>query len=149
MMKQWENEPDREEFKHAGFPCLLQRNPMGAWCGYVAVPPEHPHYGNHYDDVEADVHGGLTYADYCQGKVCHKPNPGDPDNVYWFGFDCAHADDLVPQYDEVMRDLMPKAYKHDSTYRDIAFVRRETKSLAQQLARQAQKARAAAERPQA
>ena len=36
----WDDEPDRVDFEHAGFPCLLLRNPrLGQWCGYVAVPP--------------------------------------------------------------------------------------------------------------
>ncbi len=33
---EWDSEPDREEFRHAGFPCLVVRGPMGALCGYTA-----------------------------------------------------------------------------------------------------------------
>ena len=31
--------------------------------GYVAIPKEHPLYGISYDDVDIDVHGGLTFAE--------------------------------------------------------------------------------------
>lgn len=38
----WTAEPDREEWRHSsGLACLARRGPMGAWCGYVAVPPGH------------------------------------------------------------------------------------------------------------
>ncbi len=30
--------------------------------GYVAIPPEHPLFGKHYDYLEVDVHGGLTFS---------------------------------------------------------------------------------------
>lgn len=48
-------------------------------CGYVAVEEGHPWHGKEYDDINADVHGGLTFA----GTM-----PGD--ERYWFGFDCGH-----------------------------------------------------------
>ena len=61
--------------------------------------------------------------------ICHKPEPGDPDNVWWFGFDCAHCDDLAPEmlkYRDFSRGI--------ETYRDLAYVRHEVESLAGQLA---------------
>lgn len=33
------------------------------------------------------VHGGLTYSDRCHDDICHVPAPGEPDDVWWFGFD--------------------------------------------------------------
>lgn len=41
----WVNEPDRVEWRYKGLPCLLKRGPLGNWCGYVGVPPEHPLHG--------------------------------------------------------------------------------------------------------
>jgi hypothetical protein len=134
----WQDEPDRVEFRHAGLPCLMNRNRMGVWCGYVAVPPGHPLHGKHYGDVEVDVHGGrLTYSDVCQGEICHVPAPGQPDDVFWFGFDCAHAMDLVPGIDKVLADIgHPRpSFMMGDVYRDMAYVRREVESLAEQLAR--------------
>lgn len=37
-------------FQHAGFNCLCTRGPLGVWCGYVAVPPDHPFYGLSYNE---------------------------------------------------------------------------------------------------
>src|ERR1700742_655501 len=96
-MQPWTTEPNRLEFENKGFPCLINRNTnMGFLCGYVAVPPEHPWHGKHYDDIEAEVHGGLTYSDSCQGEIYHVPKEGQSDNVWWLGFDCGHAFDLIP-----------------------------------------------------
>lgn len=146
----WENEPKRVEWRHAGLPCLVRRGM--AWCGYVGVPPGHPLHGvgygqcpvecahfteysyctEHEPDYLIDVHGGLTYAAPCDGDeadgICHVPAPGEPEDVWWFGFDCAHYDDLVPGYSGV-GVLNPGA-----VYRDIAYVQAETERLADQLA---------------
>src|SRR5580765_2676048 len=76
-----------------GLDCMVNRGPSGAWCGYVGVPPSHPWYGMDYNDVDVEVHGGLTYGALCQedGEICHVPAEGREPNVMWYGFDCAHA----------------------------------------------------------
>lgn len=151
----WSNEPNRLEFEEYGLPCLMHRNPLGAWCGYVAVPPGHPYYGKKGNDLE--VHGGVTYADYCSGHVCHTPKEGQPDNVWWFGFDCAHCWDLVPwmvaqklklkwpvldeagtvyvsspnaELDELEAEA--RLFAHD-VYRDVEYVKGQCRYLAEQL----------------
>lgn len=59
----------------------------GYGCGYIGVPPEHPWYGQHYDNLHGvDVHGGLTYSDNSVGK-----EPAD--GYWWLGFDTAHYTD--------------------------------------------------------
>lgn len=97
----WQTEPDRVEFDHFGYPCLMVRNTnvTGSWCGYVAVPPGHRCFGLENDEVDKllDVHGGVTYTAHCEGHICHVPKPGEPDNVWWIGFDCSHAMDLMPR----------------------------------------------------
>lgn len=128
----WCNEPDRVEFKHAGLPCIMRRVPgRGHWCGYAAVPPGHPFHGRHNEYVPVDVHGGLTYAEGCADDVCHVPDPGEPDDVWWFGFDCAHGGDLSPS-----ANALSSFYFRSSrdVYRDITYVRSETERLAEQLA---------------
>src|SRR5690606_29850193 len=98
----WDNEPeDTVECRVAGFPCLLVRGPSGAWCGYVGVPPGHSLHGKSYGDDAVDalnVHGGITYGGACQvgGHICHVPAPGEPDDVWWLGFDCNHSGDVSP-----------------------------------------------------
>jgi hypothetical protein len=149
----WLDEPDRVDFEFAGLPCLLHRNirtdgrySPAAWCGYVAVPPGHPLHGLGYGSPEVDhamrvrgVHGGLTYSEACAGHICHVPKPGEPDDVWWFGFDCNHSGDLAPGLakgfgatggaPESCRLTLP-----GDEYRDIAYVYAETIALAAQLA---------------
>lgn len=145
----WTHEPDRVEWRHKGLPCLMARGPSfsGHWCGYVAVPPGHPYHGKHYDTPDVRVHGGLTYADKCSGHVCHVPKPGEPDDVWWFGFDCAHSGDLSPamraRYLHVGYPFDSEPYNHKKAlastaftdvYRDLDYVRAQTNRLAKQLA---------------
>lgn len=124
---EWDTEPDRVEWfdKATGMPCPIVRNPMGALCGYVGVPEEHPHFGKGYDNVDYRAHGGLTYADACQvgGAVCHA---GD-DKRWWFGFDCAHHGDEIPG----MLDYGHQSY--DEWYKNLGYVRSQVEELASQI----------------
>lgn len=99
-----------------------------------------------------DVHGGLSFAggyieraDPSSG-ICHVPAAGEPDTVWWFGFDCCHAFDLAPKlalHRKEMDALLPapprlladieRAHLKD-VYRDIPYVQAEVASLAKQLA---------------
>lgn len=122
----WDAEPDRVEWRHLGFPCLIVRNDMsGALCGYVGVPPGHP--ALNASDEAFEVHGGVTYGAPCDetGKICHVAQPGEPDEVHWIGFDCAHAGDLCPGMKELRFN--------DWTYRDVNYVRAEVERLAEQV----------------
>jgi hypothetical protein len=148
----WLNEPDRLEWRSKGYPCLIVRAQVtGALCGYVAVPPGHPWHGKGYDDVNhvVRVHGGLTYADSCEGnpKICHVPEAGEPDNVWWLGFDCSHHMDcspamratirecyenFMPSYAEIAgisRDVVEEYRREHEVYRDIEYVKAEVESL--------------------
>jgi hypothetical protein len=62
-------------------------------------------------------------------RICHLPEPGRPDNIWWFGFDCAHSGDLSPKYAATLRGFRD----HGDEYRDIAYVQGECAQLAQQL----------------
>lgn len=121
----WNTEPNRVEFKHLNLHCLLQRNPMGTWCGYVGIPKGHPWYGLGYDDIPATAHGGLTYSDACHSHICHP----DGEELWWIGFDCAHAGDEIPLMQRYAKSLkFPGA-----TYKDMAFVKSEVEKLALQV----------------
>lgn len=112
----WDGEPDRLDFEHAGLPCLLRRGPVGAWCGYAGVPPGHPLHGVGYDEAPAlEVHWGLTFAGGCEGTICHVPKPGEPDNVWWLGWDCAHAGDYAPHIQAVLRRLRSEGKLRDAS----------------------------------
>lgn len=144
----WDNEPDKAQWVDdaTGLDCLIVRNRLGALCGYVGLPPGHPLHGTDYerayDHAEIDVHGGLTFADRCQDGaedgpgVCHVPELGRPHDVWWLGFDCAHACDLVPGMLELPglpERLQAPGYR--DVYRTFDYVRSEVANLAAQLAK--------------
>lgn len=60
--------------------------------------------------------------------ICHLVDDQEDDHVWWFGFDCAHCDDLAPGI-RYSTSLMR------GTYRDIEYVKAECRQLAQQLKR--------------
>ena len=142
---EWDQEPDLVEWRDeaTGYPCLVVRGPMGSLCGYVGVPEGHPAHGKDYDSVGAHAHGGLTFSDTCGGNICHVPQPGESDHVWWLGFDCAHSGDecprLIPTYRKVEEDLRkkyPGMYEgsvRGDTYKPIAYVQAECTELAAQL----------------
>lgn len=68
--------------EHVGFNWVVAHNEMGFRTGYIRLPLSHPWRDLRYDDIPANVHGGLTYRDF------HENFPGT-----WIGFDCAHAGD--------------------------------------------------------
>jgi len=84
-------------------------------CGYVGVPEGHPLYGiDDYDsvdnEIQSDVHGGLTFA-------------GRTDLIseckYWFfGFDCNHFGDNPKKCDyEYVRGEVDKLLKVIKDYK--------------------------------
>jgi len=133
----WDNEPDKIQWQDetTGLPCLIVRGPHGALCGYVGVAPGHPLFEQSGDDL--DAHGGITYGATCQEGaneskgICHKPGAGEPDHVYWFGFDCAHAGDFCPKFDTNLG--APTGWGEPVTYRDIPYVEGQCRDLARQL----------------
>tara|TARA_Y100001973_G_C5117886_1_gene291127 strand:- start:16 stop:474 length:459 start_codon:yes stop_codon:yes gene_type:complete len=131
---QWNDEKaDKVVWKdeNTGLDCMIHRNPLGAWCGYVGVTESHPYFGHNYSDLEymekvIEVHGGLTFSNECQGMeasgkgICH---PGDHSPTFWFGFDTAHSTDQVPL-----------AFTRSGTYRTQEYTASEVTKLASQLA---------------
>ena len=139
MQKEWKNEPDRKHWvdPETGFDCLILRGPVGALCGYVGVPEGHPWYGKGHNDLEdIQVHGGLTYADKCAGRICHDEKHGDHpahNHVWWLGFDCAHAGDVIPNWvDKPISPFDHNRFKGEE-YRNIAYVEGECAKLARQI----------------
>lgn len=140
----WDNEPDKASWtdEATGLPCLAVRaNPLHSiWCGYVAVNPDHPYHGKDYDDVDVTVHGGLTFADSCrddepiESAVCHIPEPGQPADVWWFGWDCGHTWDIQPAYLAHWPEMADLHQRTGAEYRTLDYVRAECARLAHQLA---------------
>jgi hypothetical protein len=138
----WDNEPDKAQWQDeaTGLACLMLRA-RSHWCGYVGVPETHPAFEKDYSTVGADVHGGLTFADFCQEShdgnierlVCHVPEPGQPARVWWLGFDCIHSGDARPAMTQVEYEI-ERRFPTDGHYRTFDYVKTETARLAQQLA---------------
>jgi hypothetical protein len=104
-----------------------------------------------------DAHGGVTYAGPCNGPICHVPQPGESDEVWWFGFDTGHAGDFSPglyalTHSLAARRKLRELFNDDSpeerlfpdghteingqlmdTYRTLAYVKVEVERLAAQL----------------
>lgn len=149
--RQWDSEPDKVHWKDSatGMDCLAVRSPTrGNWCGYVAVREGHPAFGKDYGEARRadgdylEAHGGLTFSGFCdphegagpERGICHVPYPGDPDHVWWLGFDCAHAWDYSPDDLKRSAEGYPWTIGHDQQYRTLNFVKRECAQLAAQLA---------------
>jgi len=141
----WRDEPDKAQWvdEATDLDCLAVRNPLGAWCGYVGVPPGHPWHGRDYMDIDnLNVHGGLTFAAMCDENtdpdhphICHVPAPGRPGDVWWLGFDCAHGGmDHIPGLATAMTEAGIKNRQSDGQYRTLDYVRAECTNLAAQVA---------------
>lgn len=141
----WQDEPDKMQFvdQATGLPCLIVRSPSsGSLCGYVGVPETHKAFELHYDAELVrgiNVHGGLTFSNHCtkggaeETHICHVPAPGESDNVWWFGFDCAHYRDICPGMVATLRSIGIDQDRSDETYRTINYVKRNIAKLALQL----------------
>jgi hypothetical protein len=106
----WATEPDKAQWTDptTGLPCIALRGPThGAWCGYVGVHADHPLHGAPWNSSRVSgrlfVHGAVDYSAPCQHddapiehRICHTPAPGEPDDVWWFGFACAKGVDYQP-----------------------------------------------------
>lgn len=101
---------------------------MGFYNGYVQLPPGHPWRFINYDNIPADVHGGITYsAPHCRGQ-------------WWIGFDTAHAGDgIVPELEKFMPPALlaiKRAYPSNSRWPvvpcSLEYVIGECEALAEQ-----------------
>jgi len=145
----WNTEPDHDVWVDpiTDLDCMINRGPSGAWCGYVGVGPDHPWHGMQYDDVDVEVHGGLTYSQACEegGEICHVPWPNREHDIWWFGWDAAHWNDYAPAMEANLREATKRSPElarafiegegtfGQKVYRDMAYAISEVLMLAQQL----------------
>lgn len=131
----WMAEPDKANWidEESGLDCMIVRGPTGALCGYVGVPAEHPHYeDDDYFNIPVNVHGGVSFLDHCaEGEdkeegICHPEESAANRDVWWVGFDCAHAYDKMPGRENAF-------YLDDAIYRTFDYVKDEVTHLARQL----------------
>lgn len=148
----WDGEPDKVQWEDPAtkLACLAVRNPMGAWCGYVGLPAGHPWREKHYDEIDAEVHGGLTYGpEPCMENerfVCHEVDNPAEDDVLWIGFDCLHYMDASPgmmassnrlaasdgEYAKLVKGIETSDYPRE-TYKPLSYVKAEVTTLAAQV----------------
>lgn len=158
----WTSEPDKAQWvdEATGLDCLIVRANTGALCGYVGVPAGHPWHGQRWTEApaiqELHVHGGVNYSDPCveggeqAAAVCHVPEPGRPDDVWWLGFDCSHVGDYAPTHEAELSRILPQFAEELAAlaetgagdlrgmhriYRDFAYVTVQVTSLAAQVHR--------------
>jgi hypothetical protein len=137
----WNDEPDVLELEGKGYHMVVLRNPeMGNLNGYVGININHPLFSLGYNDNKMYniwVHGGLTFAGM-GGDIPFAPFK----KTYWyFGFDTAHAMDLIPSM-IAMRESIPALKGMESTfsglvprdtYRDLNYVSDQVNQLVEQL----------------
>lgn len=109
----------------AGLPAKVKIMPMGHRCGYVGVSEE-VFKDKGYDDLDVDVHGGLTYA------------RTEEDGLRWYGFDCAHLGDARdPELmDEEHKEMFAKYDRFNDptdTVKSLDYCINECESMATQL----------------
>ena len=114
----WTQEPDYAEFTLNGFTCVIKRPFVrGHLCGYVGLPEGHKAFGKLYVEIEAVVHGGLTYTEF---ELDGYKGP----RLWWIGFDCHHCGDFSPYYSEPHRV---------EVYRTFGYLFGQLQSLTRQL----------------
>lgn len=86
----------------------------GAVNGYAKIPAGHPWHGRNYDDIDVEIHGGLTYG-----------------GGEWIGFDTVHAGDYWPGMANE-RFALPR-FEDDHVW-TAAEVAEEAKKLARRVA---------------
>lgn len=114
---EWMEEPDLVKLidEKIWRPCLILRNTTGNLCGYIGIHEPSKLYGKHYDDIDVNVHGGLTFA-------------GENDLrrwTWWLGFDCAHYMDVIPGLGRYAGER--------GTYKNIHYVINELEALVKQI----------------
>lgn len=117
-----------KEWEFAGLKCVVTGGDHQGRCGYVRVPPSHPALGKEYDELEVEVHGGLTFgaAEPCE----HEDGRG-----FWFGFDCAHLGDGDVLWEPGFEPEVLRRYSFSKGhFWSLAEVAEETERLAKQLA---------------
>lgn len=145
-------------FRHEGFLCCVVRMGWGNINGYVAIDKAHPFFGKKYSDkikltespqfngnyigllchslrdneenefsidLALTVHGGITYSEDSLNYI-EKDLFGE---LWWFGFDTAHAGDVRPFQDDISRRFQDL----EDEYRSFDYVKEQAKKLAEQL----------------
>jgi len=67
--------------------------------GYVLIPKGHKLHGKHYDEINVDVHGGLTFSQLVDDEMAKKWKLDMEDVDSWCaGFDTCHYGDTIHKW---------------------------------------------------
>lgn len=67
--------------------------------GYVLIPKDNHLHGKHYDDINVDVHGGLTFSGLVDTKMVEDWELDKEDEGKWcVGFDTSHYGDNLSKW---------------------------------------------------
>lgn len=125
----------------AGYPCLIKRNDTtGNLCGYVIIPKQHMLCRAHGKRKETaiyriNVHGGVTLSEKDVPTLMRMWGPITWDNGKNFpGNVSEYKRGMVVGFDTVHHmDRMLFMGDYGGVYRDVKYVKREVRRLAQQL----------------
>lgn len=87
---------------------FIRKNPMfsiledmfGWGNGYICLPEWHPWFNVEYDEIDVDIHGGLTFSSY------------DEDEDLWvIGFDTGHSHSASYDYNKVLEETKKLEYQ--------------------------------------
>ncbi|MBW8308063.1 MAG: hypothetical protein K0M45_00215 [Candidatus Paracaedibacteraceae bacterium] len=112
---EWHNEPNCILWidRGTGLKCVIFRHYYyGTLSGYIYAPLSALPESEDYNDLDLEVHGGVTYGEVYQDS-------------YIIGFDCAHLNDFCPG--------ISKLIIQERQYRNVDFVRSQCESLARQI----------------
>jgi hypothetical protein len=87
--------------------------------GYVLIPENHPLHGKHYNDIDVDVHGGLTFSELVNAEMVESWGLDKQDEGKWcVGFDTAHyADNLFKWSKEKVQEEAERLKEQLLSYR--------------------------------
>lgn len=109
---------------------------LGHWKGFVGVVPKHRFYSKRIEDILKDpsivdaflgVYGGISSAGGLPARYKEISQ-----GLWWLGIETSHDGDLMPllKNDPDMDKILS-----NQTYKDFAFIRRETNKLASYMSR--------------
>lgn len=120
---EWVREPSHKQFRYKDYLCVIIIDSLGILHGYVGLPSYIEYQDNHLLR-NVSPHNGLSLEGKNKGDL---PTYDQGLEVYWIGFHCGGADDLIP--------LFANTRYKGKTYRNMLFVEKEIKNMVDQIIR--------------
>lgn len=115
----------------AGLVAICVFTSQSHYCGYVGVPFDHVSIGASASVKDSiKVHGGITFEGNVK-SLSIKLAGEAYENLYWFGFDCAHYSDLT--LNDIRFRLIGVPFRSGAEYRKQPYVEQQCELLAKQL----------------